>query len=144
MYFETRVKYVKVSADGREASVCEAYLLDAVSHTEAESRIVQEMGSVMRGDYSIPSIKPSNISEVVVSTDERDDRLYKAKVIIIDTDEASGKEKASGRCYLIRGADISRALENLKKALEGYVVPWEVYSITDTPFMDVFPYSGSQ
>ena len=54
-WFEAKVKYVKVNEDGREKKVNEAYLLDALSYTEAESRIMHEMESVIKGDYYISS-----------------------------------------------------------------------------------------
>ena len=40
-WFEAKVKYMKVNEDGREKKVNEAYLLDAMSYTEAERRIVK-------------------------------------------------------------------------------------------------------
>ena len=43
-WFEAKVKYMKVNEDGREKKVNEAYLLDAMSYTEAESRILHENG----------------------------------------------------------------------------------------------------
>ncbi len=148
-WFEAKVKYMKVSEDGKEKKVNEAYLLDAMSYTEAESRITREMESVVSGDYYISSLKKSNITEVVPSEDETDDRWYKAKVAIIDADEVSGKEKSSFQYYLVAASDIKRALENLEKSLETFVVPYEIVSITDTQFiasladttfMDVYPY----
>ena len=81
-WFEAKVKYMKVNEDGREKKVNEAYLLDAMSYTEAESRIMHEMESVISGDYYISSLKKSNITELVPSEDENDDRWYKAKVNI--------------------------------------------------------------
>ena len=62
-WFEAKVKYMKVNEDGREKKVNEAYLLDAMSYTEAESRIMHEMESVISGDYYISSLKKSNITE---------------------------------------------------------------------------------
>lgn len=139
-WFEAKVKYMKVSEDGKEKKVNEAYLLDAMSYTEAESRITREMESVVSGDYYISSLKKSNITEVVPSEDETDDRWYKAKVAIIDADEVSGKEKSSFQYYLVAASDIKRALENLEKSLSTFVVPYEIASLTDTTFMDVYPY----
>ena len=55
-WFEAKVKYMKVNEDGREKKVNEAYLLDAMSYTEAESRIMHEMESVISGDYYISSL----------------------------------------------------------------------------------------
>lgn len=139
-WFEAKVKYVKVGEDGRERKVSEMYLLDAMSYTEAESRMVSEMEMIVKGDYNIASLKKSNISEVVTSEDEKDDRWYKAKIAIIDADEVSGKEKSSYQYYLVAAADTNRALENIERALATFVVPYEVAGINDTKFMDVFPY----
>ncbi len=141
-WFEAKVKYMKVNEEGKSKKVNEAYLLDAMSYTEAESRITHEMESVISGDYYISSLKKSNITELVPSEDENDDRWYKAKVGIIDADEVSGKEKASFQYYLVAASNINRALENLEKSLSTFVVPYEIGSITDTQFMDVFPYFG--
>ena len=49
-WFEAKVKYIKVNEDGRERKVTESYLLDAMSYTEAESRIMKEMESVIKGE----------------------------------------------------------------------------------------------
>ena len=139
-WFEAKVKYMKVNEDGREKKVNEAYLLDAMSYTEAESRIMHEMESVISGDYYISILKKSNITELVPSEDENDDRWYKAKVNIIDADEVSGKGKSTAQYYLVAAADTDRALENLKKNLSTFVVPYEIANISDTKFIDVFPY----
>ena len=139
-WFEAKVKYIKINEDGREKKVNEAYLLDAMSYTEAESRITHEMESVIKGDYYSSSLKKSNITELVPSEDENDDRWYKAKVNIIDADEVSGKGKSTAQYYLVAAADTDRALENLKKNLSTFVVPYEIANISDTKFIDVFPY----
>lgn len=140
-WFEAKVKYVKVNEDGREKKVNEAYLLDALSYTEAESRIMHEMESVIKGDYYISSLKKSNITELVPSDDETDDRWYKAKIAIIDADEVSGKEKSSYQYYLVAASNINRALENLEKSLSTFVVPYEICSLSDTNFVDVIRYN---
>ena len=137
-WFEAKVKYIKVNEDGRERKVTESYLLDAMSYTEAESRIMKEMESVIKGEYYINGLKKSNITELVESVDENDDRWYKAKI------EVSGKEKSSNQYYLVAAANINKALENLEKSLATFVVPYEIVSITDTQFMDVFPYFSDE
>ena len=143
-WFEAKVKYVKINEDGRESKVCPSYLLDAMSYTEAEVRIMSEMESVISGDYHIGNLKKSNITEVVYSEDENDDRWYKAKVAIIDADEISGKSKTSFTYYLVAASNINRALENLEKALATFIVPYEIASIADTPIVDVYPYVSNE
>lgn len=143
-WFEAKVKYIKVSEDGRERKVNELYLLDAMTYTEAEGRIIKEMESLVQGDYYIASLKKSNITEIVPSEDENDDRWYKAKVAFIDADEISGKEKKSNQYYLVAASDIKRAIENLDKSLSTFVVPYEIATISDTLFLDVFPYLSAE
>lgn len=143
-WFEGKVKYLRVDEDGRERKVTEAYLLDAMSYTEAESRIMKEMEGITSGEFYISGLKKSNITEVVPSENENDDRWYKAKVAVIDADEVSGREKRTFQYYLVAASDAERALNNLNEALKTFVVPWEVVGIADTQFMDVFPWDAPE
>ena len=136
-WFEAKVKYMKVNEDGREKKVNEAYLLDAMSYTEAESRIMHEMESVISGDYYISSLKKSNITELVPSEDENDDRWYKAKVNIIDADEVSGKEKSTGQYYLVAASNINKALENLRKV---WLLLWSLMRLPVSRILSLWMY----
>ena len=111
-----------------------------MSYTEAESRIIRELEGITSGEFWITGLKKSNVTEVVYTTDVNDDRWYKAKVAIVDADEVSGREKRSFLYYLVAASDASRALENLNKALETFVVPWEVVGVSDSQVADVFHY----
>lgn len=142
-YFEVKVKYVKITDDGREVKVSEIYLIDAMSFTEAESRIIEALKEMIQGDFYIVSIKKSNITELVESNNENDDKWFKAKVAIIDADEISGREKRSNQYFLIAGADVDRALEYLKKTLSMYVVPTDIVSLGDSNIIEVFHYFNS-
>ena len=139
-WFEVDVRRIRIDEYGRELRVSEIYLLDAMSYTEAESRIIREMESITSGDFWITRLKKSNVTEVVESTDANDDRWYKAKVAIIDADKVSGREKRSFLYYLVAASDVSRALENLNKALETFMMPWKVGSVSDSHVSDIFPY----
>ncbi len=139
-WFEVDVRRIRIDEYGRELRVSEIYLLDAMSYTEAESRIIREMESITSGDFWITRLKKSNVTEVVESTDANDDRWYKAKVAIIDADKVSGREKRSFLYYLVAASDVSRALENLNKALETFMMPWKVVSVSDSHVSDIFPY----
>jgi hypothetical protein len=139
-WFECKVKFVKIDESGKESKVTESYMIDAISFTEAESRISKEMETMVQGAFIITNLKKSNITEIVPSDDESDDRWYKAKVAIIDADELTGKEKKSNQYCLVAAKDINTALSNLELSMSNYIVPYEIASIADTTFMDVFPY----
>lgn len=143
-WFEARIKYVKVGEDGRERKVSEMYLIDATSYTEAETRLVEAFTGMFQGDFYIAGLKKSNITEIVETRDGNDDKWFKATVAIIDCDGISGREKKSNTYFLVAGADIDRALENLQKSLSSYVIPFDIVSLADTAFMDVFPYLDNQ
>lgn len=143
-WFEVKVKYTKVDEDGRQRKVSKLYLLDAVSFTEAESRIIEELREIIQGDFYIEAIKKSNITELVESNDGNDDKWFKAKVAIIDADSISGRENKTNWYHLVAGENVDKALENLQKSLSTYVVPFEIVQVGDSNIMDVFPYFENQ
>lgn len=143
-WFEARIKSTRVDENGKERKVSELYLLDAMSYTEAESRVAAEMIEVVQGEFYIASLKPSRITEVVESNDGNDDKWFRGTVAITDCDGISGREKKSNSYFLVAGADIDRALENLQKSISTYVVPAEIVSLQDTAFMDVFLYFSGE
>ncbi len=142
-WFEAKVKFVKIDERGIERKVTEDYLVDAISFTEAETRMSKEMETIVQGAFIITNLKKSNITEVILSDDESDDRWYKAKVAIIDADELTGKEKKSNQYCLVAAKDIETARQNIDKDHSNYIIPYEIASIADTAFMDVFPYFNS-
>lgn len=139
-YFEVKVKYTAVGGDGKEKKVSELYLIDGMSFTESETRIVEKLREMIHGDFNIEAIKKSNITELVESNDGNDDKWFKAKVAIIDADGISGREKRSNQYFLVAASDVDRALENLQKSLSTYVVPFEIVQVGDSNIIDVFPY----
>ncbi len=139
-WFECSAKYIQIDESGREAKVTESYMIDAISHTEAETRFCKELETMVQGAFIVKTIKPSNITEIIPSDDESDDRWYKAKVLLIDADELTGKEKKSAVYYLVEARDLRKALCNLELSLASYIIPYEIASLADTKFMDVFPY----
>ena len=63
VWFEASVKYMKTNEEGRTAKVSEGYMVDALSFTEAEARIVEEMAALISGEYYLNTLKKSNITE---------------------------------------------------------------------------------
>jgi len=139
-WFECKVKYIKTGEDGKEKKVSETYLVDAVSYTEAEARIYTELETFIQAPFLISALKKSNISEIIPSDNENDDRWYKGKVAILDADELTGKEKRTNQHVLTAAKDINTALTYLDKSFSTYIVPFEIAQVSDTNIMDVYPY----
>jgi len=137
-WFEVKVKYVKVDQDGRERKVSEVYLIDAVSFTDAETRIIQQMQQMIRGEFQVDNIKKSNIIEIFPS--ESGEFWYKARIGIVTIDEKAGKEKKVNNYFLVAADDFKEALLRLEEGLSYILVPYHTTAMSLSNIVDVFPY----
>jgi len=131
------VRYDKMMENGMVKKVNEPYLVDALTFTEAEARIMDEMKPFISGEYSISSEKKTKISEIFFN--EGGDRYYQVKVNYITVDEKSGAEKKTATLILVQASDFDDALKNFKEGMKGTLGDYEIASITETMLMDVFP-----
>lgn len=141
-WFECKVTYEKTLENGTVKKVTEPYLIDALSFTEAEARIIEELKPYISGEFTIADIKRAKLSEMFFN--ETGDRYFKAKVYFITLDEKSGTEKKTAAQMLIQASDIDEALAELKKGMAGTLADYSVATLAETPIMDVFPYSKSE
>lgn len=125
-----------MAENGQVKKVNEPYLVDALTFTEAEARIIDEMKPFISGEYSISSEKKTRISEVFFK--EGGDRWYLVKVNFITLDEKTGAEKKSTSQILVQASDFDSAVSNFKEGMEGTMADYEIGSVTETPLMDVF------
>jgi hypothetical protein len=137
-WFECTAKYSKMGEDGREKKVSETYLLDAVSFTEAETRIYKELVTMVSGEFTVSRISRTKLAEVIPS--ETGDRWYKAKVTFITFDEESGKEKRLSQFVLVFSETVRNAYDQVIEAMKGMMADFEIGGITESPIVDVFPY----
>ncbi len=137
-WYECKVKYKKTHESGEQKVTTDTYLLDAVSYTEAEARITEEMKIFTTEDFRIMNIKVANFSEV--HPFENSDRWFKSKVSLTAIDEESGKEKKTNIYLLVQANDVKEAFENSTKAMADTMGDYTIPSITESPILDVFPY----
>lgn len=140
-WFECKVKYDKTLENGLQKKVTEPYLVDALSFTEAEARIIKEIQPFISGEFSVSAVKRANYSDVYY--DATGDKWYKCKICFITLDEKSGMEKRTASYILVQAADFATALENLNISMKGTMADWEVTSIVETLLLDVYPYEAS-
>ena len=141
-WFECKVKYTKVTESGKEQTVTENFLLDAVSFTDAETRITRQMQEMVRGEFSVTDIKKSRIGEVFPY--DTGEWWFKATINLVTVDEEAGKEKKMRTYYLIMADDIKQALERLDESLSYLVIPYVVSALAVSTIVDVFPYNPSE
>ena len=135
-WFECKVRYDKVQDNGSVKKVNEPYLVDALSFTEAEARIIEEQTPFISGDFSVSAVKRTKISEIFY--DEGGDRWYMVKVAFITIDEKSGVKKKTNSLILVQATDFRNAVENFTKGMADTMADYEIVSIAETPLMDVY------
>lgn len=136
LWFECKVRYDKMQDNGIVKKVNEPYLVDALTFTEAEARIIEEMKPYISGEYSISSEKKTKISEIFFN--DGADRYYLVKVNFITLDENSGVEKKTVSQILVQASDFEDAVEKFKEGMKGSMADYEIGSISETMIMDVF------
>lgn len=138
-YIECKVRYQKTMEDGTEKMVNESYLVDALSFTEAESRITDEMSVYISGEFRVDAVKKCNASEVLFSDVDDDDKWYKAKLQFITIDEKTDKEKRSNTTYLVQAKSLARALRYVDD-MGKTMIDYDIVGLNETKIMDVFKY----
>lgn len=137
-WFTTKVKYQKTQDDGSEKVVSETYLVDALSFTEAESVIIDEMAVYTSGEFKVSGIAKANYVEIFFSDVDDDDKWFRAKISIISIDEKTEKEKRQNVNYLVQAKSLARALRYIDEVMGKTMIDYEVVGLNDTPLMDVF------
>lgn len=138
LWFECKVRYERMAENGTVKKVNEPYLVDALTFTEAEARIIEKITPYISGDFSISAVKKTRISEIFF--DDRGDRFYMVKVNFITPDEKSGTEKKTANFVLVQASDLAGALKKFDEGMKGTLADYEIASIAETPLMDVFPF----
>jgi len=135
-WFECRVKYDKTLENGTQKKVTEAYLVDAMTFTDAEARIIEEMTPYIVGEFEVAAVKKEHIAEMFENPNG--DRWYRAKVMFITLDEKSGAEKKTANNMLIQASNFQEAVNVLTEGMKGTMSDWEINTLTETALMDVF------
>jgi len=140
IWFECKIAYEKVLEDGLQKKVNEGYVVDALSFTEAEKRIMEEMSSYISGEFTIKDIKIAPYKEIFFSDEELADRWYKAKLEFITIDEKTEKEKRSAVNYLVQAGTLKGAVGNIESVMGTTMIDYVIASVAETKLMDVFEY----
>lgn len=137
-WFETKIRYEKMQEDGLQKATTEQYVVDALSFTEAENAIIEEMSSYISGEFKITDIKTAAYHEIFFSENMNDDKWYKAKLQFITLDEKSGKEKKSTVTYLVQANSFAAAVKNIQDEMGKTMIDYVIASVVETQIMDVF------
>ena len=139
-WFECKIRYEKTMENGLVKKVNEPYLVDALSFTEAEKRILEEIAPFMTGDYQVADIKRANYAELFETVSDSADKWFRVKLVFITLDEKSGKERKTSQNVLVQAADLRGSIDRLDEGMKGSMMDYTIASVTETAIVDVFRY----
>lgn len=145
IWYECKVKYRKIDeASGAQKVKTEPFLVDAISYTEAEKRITEEMSAYLSDseEIKITNIKVANYAEI--HPFENSDRWFKSRVSLIAFDEESGKERKTNLYLLVQANDVKEAYENTMGVMKDTMGEFTIPAVSESPIMDVFPYFSGE
>jgi hypothetical protein len=140
-WFTVKVKYTKQLEDGTFKRVSEPYLVAAMTFTDAEARIYEELGSLIRGEFIVNGITRTDFHDIFHYEDA--DVWYKCKITYeagADGGEEGAKAKRVAQNFIVTAHSVKDAYERLKESLGGMMIDYVIPSITVSPIVDVFPF----
>ena len=133
------MRYEKTMENGMQKKVTETYVVNALSFTEAESRIIENMRPYIGdSDMEVTAIKIAPYKDVVLSESDADDKYYKVHCDFIAIDEKNGKEKKTAVYYLVQASSVDSARKLTDEALSATMIDYVIASIIETSIMDLF------
>ena len=141
-FFECKVKYLKVMENGLQKPATEAYLVDALSYTEAESRFLEKIHPFMHDTFEVDSITRVRISDIFFNDKESADKWYKCKLSFIAVNEKNRAEKRSNAFFFVQASDLREAIKYLDEQMKGTIGDYQIAQVSETLIMDVYPYKA--
>lgn len=135
-FIECKVSYEKMLETGTTKKVTETYIVDAISCSEAEARVIEEMAPLVQGEFTVKAVKQDKIAELFLNPEGS--KFYRCKVMFITLDEKSGVEKKSPSTMLVQANNFEEALDGLIEGMKGTMSDWSIHTITESNIMDVF------
>lgn len=138
-WFECKVRYSKTMENGTVKKVTEPYLVDALSFTEAEARIIEEVAPFISGEFTVMDIKRAHYSELFDQFGG--DKYYDCKVQFVTIDEKTAKEKKTSTYIIVLANNLQEAMKNLTEGMKGTLADYNAVCIKETAIVDIYPFS---
>lgn len=136
-WIEVKVRYDKTMENGAVKKVTEPYLVDALSCTEAEARVMEEL-TPLASDINVTSTAKTKVAEVFLQFSG--DKYYRVKVNFITLDEKTAAEKRSASYIIVPADGFAEALKNFNEGMRGTMADFEIEAITETKIVEVYKY----
>ncbi|MFM7472893.1 MAG: DUF4494 domain-containing protein [Crocinitomicaceae bacterium] len=137
-WFTVKVKYTKQLDNGTFKRVSEPYMLAAMTFTDAEARIYEELGSSIRGEFLVTGIARTDIHDIFQYDDS--ETWFKCKVSYDKVDDEADKKKTITQNFLVSADTVKVAYERVQESLSTLMIDFNITAIVASPIVEIFPY----
>ncbi len=141
-WFTVKVKYTKQLENGTFKRVSEPYLLAAMTFTDAEARIYEELGTTIRGEFLVTGIARTDIHDIFQY--DESDTWFKVKISYDKLEEEGDKKKTISQNFLVSAETVKEAYERIVESLSTLMIDYQITQIIASPIVDIFPYNDSE
>jgi hypothetical protein len=141
-WFKVKVKYTKQLESGSFKRVSEPYLLSAMTFTDAEARIYEELGSFIRGEFTVMGISREDIQDIFQYDDA--ETWFMCKVSYDNIDEETDKKKTLTQKFLVSAKTVKESYERIEESLATLMINFQITSIISSPIIEIFPYKEDE
>jgi predicted aconitase len=139
-WFYTKAKWREQSENGKVVSKTIELLIDAMSFTEAEARLITSL-ETQAPSAMVSQIKPANICDIFHYDDC--DVWYCTRVNYVSIDEKTGREIVVPNTMYVTANSVVKACERIEESLSTMIVPFEIMEVRKTKIAGVLPYANS-
>ena len=141
-WFSIKVKYTKELDNGSYKRVSEVYLVQAISFTDAEARIFDELGMIIKGEFIVLEIKRYEVHDLFAFDDSN--QWYLLKIVYESHDLDDDKSKRITQKFLVTAESAKDAYDRLKSELSSFLVDFQIPSVSLSNIVEIFPYSNTK
>ncbi|MBC7923065.1 MAG: DUF4494 domain-containing protein [Ferruginibacter sp.] len=141
IWFQCKIRYQKELDNGSLKTINEAYLVDAMSFTEAEARLHQELSGTHR-EFDLVNVSRMRLADLFHYDDA--ETWFKCKVTYVTVDERNGQEKKVNNVMLVSAANAKQAYERIEESLKTMLVPFDITDINTSNILEIFPYAKDE
>ena len=141
-WFECKVSHHKILENGLQKKVTDPFIVDALTFTEAEARIIEEVAPYVTGTFDVTAVKKVKIAEVFY--DETGDKWFYVKYNMITVDEKTAVEKKQSILTLVQASEFQKAIDNFMENMKSTMADFEIASVVETNILDVYPMDYSK
>jgi Domain of unknown function (DUF4494) len=133
LYFLTKISFLQEDESGNIKTVSQQYLIDAMSNTEAEARMIQYLPN-NHPEIGIPALTKQKVE--VIFAENGSETWWKVKAMFLEFNEKTQKDKKTPYNYVVNAETVEEAIK-LTKQLLGTLNDYAIEKVELTKIVEV-------